>query len=124
MGVKDDFTIRMLMSCSVFVYNDGGMGLMTVMIRKSLRMGMLVFLMTVMVLNDGFDADGVDDDFFDADLAVGVNNGFVADDFGDVDVDAGVDASVAGGNHKVERASELRHIFSPGPNSNQQMVHM
>ena len=119
MGVKDDFTIRM--SCSVVVFNDGGMGLMTVMIRKSLRMGMLVVLMTVMVLNDGFDADGVDDDFFDADLAVGVNNGFVADDFGDVDVDAGVDASVAG-NHKVERASELRHIFSPGSNSNQQMV--
>jgi len=27
----------------------------------------------------------------------------------------------AGGNHKVERASELRHIFSPGPNTNQQM---
>ena len=50
MGVKDDFTIRMLMSCSVVVYNDGGMGLMTVMIRKSLRMGMLVVLMTVMVL--------------------------------------------------------------------------
>ena len=49
-GVKDDFTIRMLMSCSVVVYNDGGMGLMTVMIRKSLRMGMLVVLMTLMVL--------------------------------------------------------------------------
>lgn len=27
----------------------------------------------------------------------------------------------AGGSHKVERGSELRHIFSPGPNSNQQM---
>ena len=49
-GVKDDFTIRMLMSCSVVVYNDGGMGLMTVMIRKSLRMGILVVLITVMVL--------------------------------------------------------------------------
>ena len=49
-GVKDDFSIRMLMSCSVVVYNDGGMGLMTVMIRKSLRMGMLVVLMTLMVL--------------------------------------------------------------------------
>ena len=117
--VKDNFTIRMLMSCSIVVYNDGGMGLMAVMIRKSLRMGMLVVLMTV---NDGFDADGVYDDFDDADVDVGVNNGFVADDFGDVEVDAGVDASVAGGNHKVERASELRHIFSPGPNTNQQMV--
>ena len=62
------------------------------------------------------------DDFDDADVDLGVNNGFVADDFGDVEVDAGVDASVAGGNHKVERASELRHIFSPGPNTNQQMV--
>ena len=29
-----------------------------------------------------------------------------------------------GGSHKVERGSELQHIFSPGPNSNQQMVRM
>ena len=29
---------------------------------------------------------------------------------------------MTGESHKVERGSELRHIFSPGPNSNQQMV--
>ena len=48
--VKDNFTIRMLMSCSIVVYNNGGMGLMAVIIRKSLRMEMLVVLMTVVVL--------------------------------------------------------------------------
>ena len=30
--------------------------------------------------------------------------------------------TMTGGSRKVERGSELRHIFSPGPNSNQQMV--
>ena len=121
--VKDNFSIRMLMSCSIVVYNNGGMGLMAVIIRKScIEDGDVGGFDDGGGVNDGFDADGVYDDVDDADVDLGVNNGFVADDFGDVEVDAGVDASVAGGNHKVERASELRHIFSPGPNTNQQMV--
>ena len=48
--VKDNFSIRMLMSCSIVVYNDGGVGLMAAIIRKSLRMGIVVVLMPVMAL--------------------------------------------------------------------------
>ena len=59
-------------------------------------------------------ADDNDDDDDDDDNDI--------DDGGEDDFDH--DADDTGGSHKVERGSELRHIFSPGPNSNQQMVRM